>query len=496
MRSIAPRVLSAALAATLVVGCAGLALTPAATPTDGEEPLPTSPSERIQTLIDAERSGVEGLPTIREGLADSDPDVRAAAVQMAWSLGGIGEFDRILPLVEDTAPNVVQTALLGMVAFDDPRVIAPVSAALRGAPDPIRAQLASMIGERRDTRFTEGLSALLSSDKPALRRTGLEAMRASGSPACFPFLMAATGDSDGRVVSSAISGLEALGDERARPRVTLLAASEHSVVRVAVARALPALGPAQASGDVLRTLLADSEESVRMAVVTGIRDHYDATAVPILAAAARSEDVRIRRSAAAARRGAVGDEGAEVLDRLLADGEPTVRSAAIQSTSERAIVSRLDRLIAMVEDPSAQVRTILATALGTFDDPKVGGALTTLSRDGDPSVRAAVAESAGTIPGPVGGEILERLAADGDTVVRTAAVRALGRRGDGPSLERLRRAVTDAEIPVRVAALMEIGRLGDSGSIDAVREALTDPVEAVRNTARTAMTAIRPPGSK
>ena len=84
--------------------------------------------------------------------------------------------------------------------------------------DPVRAQLASTIGERRDTRFIEALSSLLASDKPGLRRTGLEAMRATGSPSAFPFLMAATGDADGRVVSTAVGGLEALGDPRARAR--------------------------------------------------------------------------------------------------------------------------------------------------------------------------------------------------------------------------------------------------------------------------------------
>ncbi len=490
MRWIPTRPFPAALTLVLLA----LAATPGRSLADepGEPAAPLTPPERIQAMIEAERSGPEGLPTIRAYLDDDDPAVRAAAVQMAYSLGGTGELDRILPLVDDDSPIVAQAVLVGMVAFEDPRVIAPVSAALREGTDPIRAQLAAAIGERQDARFVEALSALLASDKPALRRTGLEAMRATGDPSAFPYLMAATGDADGRVVATAIGGLEALGDPRARARVDLLAKSEHEIVRAAVARALPALGPVGESQSTLVALLGDPEMTVRMSVVVGLRDRHDPTSIPVLAAAARSDDDRVRRGAATALGIARGEEGAEILDRLLSDGEPAVRAVAVQSVAERALSSRLERLIAMVEDPSSQVRTVLATGLGAFDVDAAGAALQALSRDVDPSVRGAVAESAATIPDPVGNEILARLATDRDSYVRTAVVRASGKRGDAASLERLRQATTDSEIPVRITALIEIGRLGDSGSFEAVRKALSDPVEAVRDAARNAMPSVRP----
>ena len=89
----------------------------------------------------------------------------------------------------------------------------------------MRTETASIAGDTRDLRLVKDLGALLSDEMPGGRRTALEALRAIGDPSTFPFLMAATGDAQAKIVESAIAGLENLKDARALPRVTQLSAS-------------------------------------------------------------------------------------------------------------------------------------------------------------------------------------------------------------------------------------------------------------------------------
>ncbi len=75
------------------------------------------------------------------------------------------------------------------------------------------------------------------------------------------------------------------------------------------------------------------------------------------------------------------------------DAHPQVRRASVEAGASQGV---LDEMVALVEDPDAEVRFALAIALGDFDDPRAGQALGRLAiRDGkEPWSRAAILSSA------------------------------------------------------------------------------------------------------
>jgi HEAT repeat protein len=460
-------------------------------PADSSAPPP--PSERIRLVVEAGRRGADGLPTVLAGLADNDSGVRAAAVQVAWSVGGIAELERIAPLIDDVDERVSLAAASGMVGIDDPAVVPHVVRCLAECRPSVRAQLAGRIGDERDARFVDALGGMLSAENPGLRRTALQALQALGSAEAFPHLMRGTSDGDVRVAEVAIGALARLGDPRAAQRIVALCGSEDEQIRAAAAAALPSVASASEHAELLIKLLNDPSPRVPSLLLRSIRDHYSPAALPILEKAATLENARLRRSVAMALDGGTGDEGRELLARLAADEDEFVRSAAIQTVGERGLTALAPRLAAAVDDPSPTVRTTLATALGALGGAPALQALASLATDGDAGVRSAVATAAAGLPADFARNLLTPMLQDEDTGVRVVTVRSLARVGDEASVAAMRRAISDRDVAVRVAALVEVARIGDRGAIEAVRAALSDPAEPVRTAARNAMSALRQP---
>ena len=166
-------------------------------------------------------------------------------------------------------------------------------------------------------------------------------------------------------------------------------------------------------------------------------------ALPALLMYSRDPSPQVRQYVIAAlgpchaheREPALSDSAYSVVRRALHASTPEIRIAGLQSMREFGYRDAAEQIVAMVHDPSAEVRHVVVQALGEIAAAKVP--------------EGATADSTGTDPiVPIGEELrgrivellLEKLDPDEHQSIRTKAIRALGGIGDEravPALERL-----------------------------------------------------------
>lgn len=128
-------------------------------------------------------------------LSESDPRVRANAIESMWGVD-TPEARSLLNFASNDGNNrVVGNALLGLYYLGDASVLAEVVKISAHESPAFRASAAWVMGETRDPRFTEGLRRLISEPDAAVRKRAFAALgqiKASNTqpPAGDPWHMA------------------------------------------------------------------------------------------------------------------------------------------------------------------------------------------------------------------------------------------------------------------------------------------------------------------
>jgi len=262
-------------------------------------------------------------------------------------------------------------------------------------------------------------------------------------------------------------------------------------VRRAVVSVLTETAPPEA-GQLLATLLADDDESVRRAAAAGLTELVEVlTPVPdlvtVLKDALRLPDPYVR---------------AAVIDllRVLRAGDRSLFATALQDEKPRVRVAAVHALVSLdeaesltvaVADPDPVVRIAAAKGLGTIGHPGSAEPLIRLARDRDPFVRAAALEAA---PVLVGDDALAAAALDavGDQAwqVRKGAASAIGglaadSRFGSAAAEALITLLRDGHADVRRAAVLGLTSHAGRPDVDqALAEVADDSDADVRAYAR------------
>ncbi len=109
-------------------------------------------------------------------LSESDPRVRANAVESLWGVDTPEARTLLSFAVNDSNSRVVGNALLGLYYLGDSSVLADV-VKLVGAESPLlRASAAWVMGEAGDPRFTEALRRMISDPDAAVRKRAFAAL--------------------------------------------------------------------------------------------------------------------------------------------------------------------------------------------------------------------------------------------------------------------------------------------------------------------------------
>ncbi len=399
---------------------------------------------------------------LRRALADSDSDVRRAAIRALSAVGG------------DPADNAAALAN----AIRDPDWMVRESA----------AKAFATIGAVPEATVT-ALGEALDATDPSVRYAAASALAAigPGAAAHAPRLAAIVrSDEDWQPRFAAARALGRIGPSPAEVVPALLDAVRYDEPQVAEAavEALARLSAVRPSAAALSDPFANMTwDSAR---VLGFIGATAAEAAPDLAALVAAPDEHVRWDVVWALRSIGGAEVLPALERALDDDAWRIRWIATRALGDagpgaREAVPELARLLA---DPDSRVCEAAAFALEA------------VGPDARLAVPAMLEQLAGPVPDTC--EVVDTSAATGAVLmedrwtVRWAIARALGTVGGEGAVPALAGALRDDNWQVRGIAALSLGRLGGPDAIGALSDVLDDSSAAVRKAAAAALGLIGP----
>jgi len=188
-------------------------------------------------------------------------------------------------------------------------------------------------------------------------------------------------------------------------------------------------GPGEVYEQVLTTLHESDDDRLRAYAAEAVGEFLVASGVPHVAQAAVEDDaaeVRVSAVHALTRLNHEGPNGELAI--ALGDNDPSVRLAALHGALRVHVFSGIDAVVALIDDPSADVRRKAARTLGSMgaSDAVMGLVLlTSPETESDPSVRAAAVTALGRIADASARPSVVAAEEDPDQFVRDAARIAL-----------------------------------------------------------------------
>jgi len=188
-------------------------------------------------------------------------------------------------------------------------------------------------------------------------------------------------------------------------------------------------GPGEVYEQVLTTLHESDDDRLRAYAAEAVGEFLVASGVPHVAQAAIEDDsptVRLSAVHALTRLNHEGPNGELAI--ALGDSDTSVRLAALHGALRVHVFSGIDAVVALIDDPSADVRRKAARTLGSMgaSDAVMGLVLlTSPETESDPSVRAAAVTALGRIADVSARASVSAAEEDPDQFVRDAARIAL-----------------------------------------------------------------------
>lgn len=148
------------------------------------------------------------------------------------------------------------------------------------------------------------------------------------------------------------------------------------------------------------------------------------------------------------------------LQPLLANTDPVIRLAAIESLGDMTNQATLPALSAALDDPNPQLRIAALEALAAQEDESVVSSIEPYLYDQDREVRVAAIEALVELESETAVPALAGLLSDQDTLIRHHAVNALGEIGGEYAISYLLQARYDPDERIRANAesiLIELG---------------------------------------
>jgi cyclophilin family peptidyl-prolyl cis-trans isomerase/HEAT repeat protein len=399
---------------------------------------------RYGVMIAAGRLGEAGRELAFRGLRDDIPKVRQAA---AWAAchGGADALEPLIAWLPDEPDlGVRSTALANLWRFEEGGWEAVAVSAAASDEAQIRRAAAYSLSRSPLPAARSGLRRLAADPEPVIRATALAGLRrAPLTEEDLAILIRSVNDDDPRVRRSACLVLA----ERSAPSLPVEAAqavarlwrptdAQTAALAIRAAGLRPEIGP-----DAGLLLIASGEDPwlAAEAFVAAVRRGVASTE-KIAKAWLASGDVWRRRAVAAV----AASLGAEKVKAVVADAEPAVRLAWIESLGESDVEGSTEILRRLLgSDPDPAVRTAALHALTDAGAAMPYDAALALAEswrsDELPDARAAalVAALAAAATDAQRTRVIERAAADPDPAVGVMVVNAARSAGlPAKSLER------------------------------------------------------------
>ncbi len=455
-------------------------------------------------------------PDLLRLLTDDEARVRRRA---ALAVGRVGLADGVDPLVSllgDVDPEVRQMAAFALGLLGDARARDPLVSALGDSSPIVQGSAAEALGLLGDSAAAEPIGRMLAQMVDAGlfgQSPGDEADARRDSPAgafrlgifalvrlkAFDQLAAAVLDPSGQPrvrwwpVAFALQRLE---DKRGLTALLTLAQDTHPYTRTFAIKGLAALKD-RAAVPILVPLVSTNDGAVVVEAIRALGRIGDpAAAAPLLGIIRdRRANPIVRTEAVSALSGTQVADVKEILLDLVSDPSPDVRASALRSSAAIDPEGFVTVLSGLDVDPDWNVRSALASVLGTLGPEMGRPRLELLLKDSDqrviPSALAAVVKlrqpDAATV-------LLERLKAD-DPAVRAAAANGIGELKPPNAVAALADAyefgLRDSTYIARAAALSALVQFGAEVQ-PILTQALADKDWAVRVRAATLLKQLEP----
>jgi HEAT repeat protein len=401
----------------------------------------------------------------------------------------------LLKLIEDPAPRVRAAATVSLVKVskanprDDVVITALVAALEREKLPAIQTAIMESLAAFDRNRVADVLLQTRSGDKK-LAATVLKALAAVDVTPESLIVQLNSGEPAQR--SQAADRLALLGDPQAvPPLIETLSTARDADIRVSAATALGLLRDRRAV-DCLATALHAPEPGVRAASAESLGRIADHTSSEALLGAAKDPEPAVR--AAALNSLAILGISVERLSSDLTNPNWQARVAAVSMLARLGDSKSTPLVVAALKDQDSRVRAEAARTLGAIADPGTLDALSTSLRDSNVDVRIESAYALGRLKDSRAISSLTGLLSDRDARVSIAAAESLARMQDPRAIRVLVGSLRDSDWRVRARAAQVLARVAADTPVDAaaaeLAHAVTDRDPVVRYYAAEALTGI------
>ncbi len=431
--------------------------------------------------------------------ASKDSFLREAALDALYTLGDSSAWPVFEEAVTDEVPVIREIAVKGaakiMSSSPDPGSLArklkgilkpedveSIKGFIESHEPELSKSAARMMGWMRERSAVGALAKLLYYDD--LRKDAYAALLEISKDGVEPLLFLLN-NQDTAVRRACAELLGEAGDARAANFLLPLLKDEDGHTRSAAAFALGRLQVEKSAASMLE-LLRDEYQDVQevavkaIAILPGVREELD------LKALAQDPDPSFRRNIAFLS-GLLGKGNAAVLEGLLKDEDPVVRTAAVDSIAMAGEGASLRAVLKCIVDEDARVRLSAVNALSGKKVPDAAAPMLLLLKDDDPWVRAQAARALSYEDDPGVFDALLSILHDSYGPVRMEAIEGLGRTGKPEAREYIRTAMADEDAEIRKAGISAALSLKELDTLSDIKKLAKDPDWSVRKAALEAL---------
>lgn len=399
------------------------------------------PADRIKSMGPLEK--IPGELTVKQSLIllkDTDAKVRTRVSAVLIAIGK-DHIDLLVSALKDSDENVrngTKDALVGI----GPKVIPDVQPAVK-VVDTRGAAIDVLI--RIGEPSVPSVVALLSEDDQDTRATAANALGKIKSMQATPALLKSAGDI-AAVRQVAISALCDICDPRSTDLlISVLSQDKDSgEIRARAARALSVIGGPKAIA-ALSNALGDSDLKVRSSSISGLQ-RVGAPAVGAVTAKLSAPSKVIREAAAQSMERTDSPEAAALLVRMAKDSDSEVRASAAKGLGAQTGAAHPEVLISLLGDIDDKVGAAAVTSLAGMGVRAVPSLISALKSSGSEVARYRAASALSGIGSDAVPPLMALLGSDANTSKWAAyALGRTGDQRAKPALEKLAKA-TDVDL--------------------------------------------------
>ncbi len=427
-------------------------------------------------------------------LADPDPDVRLAVVEVAMLRAPARAAAVVVPWLGDADLRLRLAAARALAIVPDERALAALGRVLADPDAEVREAAARALGITGRPEAARMLLGHLDDPVPLVREVVVDSLARLGDSGSVVPLLAKVQDPTLSVRRRVVRALGELGDDRAASSLLLAMQDADPTVRAEALGALGRLGVTAVVPSIASVLRTEEDGEVRRRAVAALAALGSAAAVDVLVESLRDPGPGVTVGDLAAALGVVGGGATARLERCLGGQPGTVMARGCAEAlgaigGPRATVALTEALRRGVLAPVAAL-----SALGSLGDATALPIVLEHLADPVPATRAAAADAATALLDPrhpdgrATAPIARALAAARAADERRRLARLLGRTGAPEAVTALEPLVrADDDPALRAVAIEALGEIAPAGQDRVLLEALEDTDGSMRWAAAVAL---------